>query len=72
MTYCCAELEKLTHYGETRLGLVRITNRRGTRFIIEYRKDWSVSVAEAGLEIKFCPFCGTKLVGPELNDTGSN
>jgi hypothetical protein len=64
MTYCCPDLEKLTHPSGAGLGLLRVTNKRGSRFILEYRKDWQIPVAEAGIQIKFCPYCGNKLTGP--------
>jgi hypothetical protein len=68
MTYatCCPGLEKLVDRkpGEAGLGLVILTGKRGSRFFLEYRKDWQVPVAEAGIEIKFCPFCGRELTGP--------
>ncbi len=65
MTYCCPDLEKLIHHGETGLGLLVVVDKRGTRFFLEYRKDWHVPVA-TGIQIKFCPFCGSKLTGPSL------
>ena len=61
MTYCCPDLEKLAHPREPGLGLLIVINKRGPRFILEYRKDWQVPVAEAGIQIKFCPYCGSKL-----------
>jgi hypothetical protein len=65
MTYCCPDLEKLAHPTEAGLGLFIIIDKRGSRFIIEYRKDWYVPVAEAGILITFCPYCGSKLTtGP--------
>jgi len=66
MTYCCPELEKLAHPTEAGLGLVTIINKRGPRFFLLYQKDWQVPAAEAGIQIKFCPYCGSKLTGPPL------
>lgn len=68
MTYaaCCSNLEKLADRksGEAGLGLMIVTHKCGTRFFLENRKDWQVPVAEAGIEIKFCPYCGSQLTGP--------
>jgi hypothetical protein len=61
MDYCCSELEKLLH-PQSGLGIMRVTNKRGTRFLFMYQKDWNVPVAEAGIQIHFCPFCGSKLI----------
>jgi hypothetical protein len=66
MASCCPDLEKLIRPGGTGIGLLLVTNRRGSRFILEYRKDWQVPIAEDGIQIKFCPFCGSKLTGPSL------
>jgi hypothetical protein len=63
VNYCCAELEKLIH-SQSSLGIMRMTNKRGTRFLLLYQKDWHVPVAEAGIQIHFCPFCGSKLIWP--------
>jgi len=60
VNYCCAELEKLIH-PQSGLGLVRVTNKGETRFLLLYQRDWHVPVAEAGIQIHFCPFCGSKL-----------
>ena len=67
MNYCCAELEKLSH-PQSGLGLMRVTNKRGTRFFLLYQKDWHVPVAEDGIQIHFCPFCGSKLIWPPLEE----
>ncbi len=64
MTYCCPDLEKLARLEEGGLGLVRVTNKRGTRFLLMYQKDWHVPIAEALIQIHFCPYCGTKLASP--------
>ena len=61
LTYCCSELEKLAHPKEAGLGLHVVTNKRGPRFFPMYQKDWNVPVADAGIEISFCPCCGRKL-----------
>jgi hypothetical protein len=60
---CCAKLEKLiaTPTKESGLGLLFMTNKRSTRFIIEFRKDWKVPVADDAIQITFCPFCGSRL-----------
>jgi hypothetical protein len=63
-SYCCPDLEKLVHPGEAGLGLLIVINKRGPRFFLEYRKDWQVPVAEAGIQIRFCPYCGSELKGP--------
>jgi hypothetical protein len=65
MTYCCPDLEKLMHPdpGGAGLGLIRVTNKWGSMFILEYRKDWHVPSAEAHIRIKCCPFCGSTLTG---------
>jgi hypothetical protein len=26
-----------------------------------YQKDWNIPAAEAGIQIKFCPYCVTEL-----------
>jgi hypothetical protein len=67
MSYCCPDLEKLAHPREAGLGLLILINKRGPSFILEYRKDWQVPVAEAGVPIKFCPYCGSKLTLASLN-----
>ena len=72
MTYCCADLEKLTHHGEAGLGLLRVTNKRGTRFILEYRKDWRMPVSAGSIQLRFCPFCGSELTGPSLMAADEN
>jgi hypothetical protein len=64
MTYCCTGLEKLIPPKGRGLGLFLIINQRGSRFFLEYRKDWSAPVSEATIQIQFCPFCGTKLTNP--------
>jgi hypothetical protein len=60
---CCADLEKLiaTPTKETGLGLLSLTNKRGNRFILEFRRDWKVPIADDAVHINFCPFCGSKL-----------
>ena len=67
MDYCCSELEKLLH-PQSGLGIMRVTNKRGTRFLFMYQKDWNVPVAEAGIQIHFCPFCGSKLIWPPVGE----
>jgi hypothetical protein len=67
MDYCCSELEKLLH-PQGGLGIMRVTNKRGTRFLFMYQKDWNVPVAEAGIQIHFCPFCGSKLIWPTVGE----
>jgi hypothetical protein len=62
LSYCCADLERLAHPTEPGLGLtIVLQSRREPRFILEYRKDWQVPVAEAAIRLKFCPYCGTEL-----------
>jgi hypothetical protein len=63
VNYWCAEFEKLIH-PQSGLEIMRVTNKWGTRFLILYQEDWHVPVAEAGIEIHFCPFCGSKLSWP--------
>jgi hypothetical protein len=60
---CCPDLEKLIAKPdrEKGLGLFILINKRGPRFILEYRKDWGVPLADAGILIKFCPYCGSDL-----------
>jgi len=62
-TACCPDLEKLIGVPDRKngLGLTIVTAKWGTRFIVEYRNDWSIPAAEDGVQIVFCPFCGTKL-----------
>lgn len=67
MNYCCAELEKLSH-PQSGLGLMRLTNKRGSRFFLLYQKDWRVPVAEGGIQLRFCPFCGSKLIWPPVEE----
>jgi hypothetical protein len=62
--HCCSELEKLAHPSGAGLGLAILANKRGARFFLEYRKDWLVSAAKIFIEIKFCPYCGSRLTGP--------
>jgi len=63
VAYCCSELEKLVVKPdkEKGLGLLWIVNKRGARFILEYRQDWKIPVADDSIQISFCPYCGTKL-----------
>ena len=63
MTYCCPDLGKLAHPSGTGLGLLVMINKRGLRFFLEYRKDWQVPSAEAGILISYCPYCGSELSG---------
>jgi hypothetical protein len=63
LNYCCPDFKKLVHPAEAGLGLVVLTNKRGPRFFLMYQKDWQVPVAEAGIQINFCPYCGDKLKG---------
>jgi hypothetical protein len=73
MTYCCPDLEKLVHPSGAGFGLLWIINKRGSRFFLEYRKDWQVPIAEDGIQIKFCPFCGSRLTSLSLmKDKNSN
>ena len=60
---CCPDLEKLlAKPGRAAgLGLTVMINRRGSSFLIEYRKDWQIPSAEAGMQVRFCPYCGRKL-----------
>ena len=67
VNYCCAELEKLIQT-QNGLGIMKVTNKWGTRFLLLYQKDWHVPVAEAGIQIHFCPFCGTKLIWPAVGE----
>jgi hypothetical protein len=63
-TACCPELEKLLNKrpGEDGLGLtILIHSKLGTRFILEYRKDWGVAASSAATKMKFCPYCGSEL-----------
>lgn len=71
---CCSDLEKLVDRksGEAALGLLILIGRKGSRFILEYRKDWQIPVAEAGIEIKFCPYCGSKLTGVSSSTHGTS
>jgi len=71
MIYCCPDLEKLANPQAGGLGLVRITNKRGTRFLLLYQEDWDVPVAKAGTQIQFCPYYETKLSRPSLTDENS-
>jgi hypothetical protein len=64
--HCCSELEKLAHPSGAGLGLVILKKRR-LRFFLgyrKYRKDWLLDFADVGIEIKFCPYCGSKLTRP--------
>jgi len=74
--YCCEDLEKLAAPRSPGLGLLYLINRWGVRFLLLFQKDWKVPHAEAGIQIHFCPFCGTKLLtlveqagGPEGQGT---
>jgi hypothetical protein len=60
---CCSDLENLIAKPdkEKGLGLLWVINQRGTRFILEYRKDWKVPIADGAIQISFCPYCGSKL-----------
>jgi hypothetical protein len=60
---CCADLGKwiANPHRKRGLGLTILTAKWGTRFIIEYKNDWSIPAAEDGVQIAFCPFCGTQL-----------
>jgi hypothetical protein len=62
MNSCCPKLEELMRPTGAGFGVVRLSRKRGTWFFLEYRKDWRVPVAEAGLQIRFCPLCGADLV----------
>jgi hypothetical protein len=61
LNYCCPDLEKLVHPTEAGLGLAVLMNKGGPRFFLMYQKDWQVPVAEAGIQINFCPYCAGKL-----------
>jgi hypothetical protein len=61
MIYCCPDLDKLAHPKDGAIGLVTVIDRRGARFLLLYQKDWKVPVAETGVQIHLCPYCGTKL-----------
>jgi hypothetical protein len=62
---CCSDLENLIarpgREKEKGLGLLIVINKRGRRFILEYRKDWGVPIADDSIQIAFCPYCGSKL-----------
>jgi hypothetical protein len=60
---CCPDLERLIAKPEKEkgLGLFYVINKRGSRFILEYRRDWKISLADDAIQIMFCPFCGRKL-----------
>jgi hypothetical protein len=60
---CCSDLEKLVAKPdkEKGLGLLCVINKLGTRFILEYRRDWKVPIADAAIQIAYCPYCGSKL-----------
>ena len=62
LSYCCADLERLAHPIEPGLGLITVIRSRiGPRFYLMYQKDWNIPAAEAGIQIKFCPYCVTEL-----------
>jgi len=46
---------------EMGLGVLWVIDKRGARFILEYRKDWKVPIADDAIQITFCPYCGSKL-----------
>jgi len=60
---CCSDLEELIAKPdkEKGLGLLWVIKKRGTRFILEYRRDWKIPLADDGIQITFCPYCGRKL-----------
>jgi hypothetical protein len=60
---CCSDLEKLIAKPEKEngLGLLWVINKRGVRFILEYRRDWKVPLADDAIQITVCPYCGRKL-----------
>jgi len=58
---CCPDLERLSHPKEPGLGLIVSINKRGPRFFLMYQNDWQVPFAEAGTQINYCPYCGSKL-----------
>jgi hypothetical protein len=64
MKYCCPALAKLAHPTEPGLGVMVVIGKWGASFFLMYSKDWQVPVAEAGIPIQHCPFCGSKLTGP--------
>jgi hypothetical protein len=61
LNYSCPDLEKLVHPAEAGLGLAVLMNKRSPRFFLMYQKDWQVPVAESGIQVNFCPYCGGKL-----------
>jgi hypothetical protein len=62
---CCPDLEHLIAKPDwkNRLGLMIVINKRGPQFFLQYQKDWSVPVAADGIQIAFCPYCGSQLRG---------
>src|SRR4051794_18198022 len=62
MTYCCKDLENFGQRTGAGLVLLTLIDKGGPRFFIEYRKDWDSPIAEAGIQIRFCPYCGRKLL----------
>jgi hypothetical protein len=60
---CCSDLKNFIAKPdkEKGLGLLWVIDKRGTRFILEYRRDWKIPVADDAIQINFCPYCGRKL-----------
>jgi len=60
---CCSDLENLIVKPdkEKGSGLLWVINKRGTGFILEYRRDWKIPLADDAIQICFCPYCGRKL-----------
>ena len=52
---CCSDLEKLIAKPdkEKGLGLLFVIDKRGTRFILEYRRDWKTPLADDAIQIAF-------------------
>jgi hypothetical protein len=63
MKYCCPAMEKFAHPTEPGLGVMVVIRKWRPSFFLMYSKDWQVPVAEAGIQIQHCPFCGSKLTG---------
>jgi hypothetical protein len=56
-------MEKFAHPTEPGLGVMVVIRKWRPSFFLMYSKDWQVPVAEAGIQIQHCPFCGSKLTG---------
>jgi hypothetical protein len=57
---CCPDLENWIAKPRRKKGsgLLLLLSNRGPRFILEYRNDWGVPIADAVILIEFCPCCG--------------